>query len=113
MKKIIEVKNLFKVYDELLENPVIALNNINFSMNEGEFICVMGPSGAGKSTFLNCISSIDLPTKGKVIIDGITLNELSTKKIGEFRYKNLGFVFQDSNLLNYLTLYENISIPLS
>ncbi len=113
MKKIIEVKNLSKIYDQLLKNPIQALNCINFSMDKGEFVCVMGPSGAGKSTFLNCISLIDIPTEGSVKIDGIELNSLSMDKIGKYRFENLGLVFQDVNLLSNLTIYDNIAIPLT
>lgn len=113
MEKIIEVKNLTKIYNELLDKPFYALNDINFTMDRGDFVCIMGPSGAGKSTFLNCISFIDTPSKGSVKIQGVDLNQLNLDKQGEMRYKTIGFVFQKFNLLNYLTIFDNISIPLT
>lgn len=113
MEKIIEVNKLTKIYNELLENSFKALDNIDFSMYKGEFVCIMGPSGAGKSTFLNCISLIDTPSSGVVKINGVELNQLSSSQMGEFRYKTIGFVFQKFNLLNYLNVFDNIAIPLT
>ena len=83
------------------------------TMNEGEFICVMGPSGAGKSTFINNLSTIDIPTKGKVYINDTEVRSMGENEIGKFRYENLGFIFQEFNLLDSLTILENIAVPLS
>ena len=110
---IIEVKNISKVYDEMTDNPVISLNNISMSIEKGEFICVMGTSGSGKTTFINCISTMDTPSKGQVILFGKSTLEMSDEEIGNFRSKEIGFIFQEYNLLDYLTLEENIAFPLS
>lgn len=110
---ILEVNNITKVYDLDKKNPFTAINDISFKIYEGDFICIMGPSGSGKSTLLNNISTIDIPTKGDVYIDGMKLNAMSEKEIGEFRFKKLGFIFQDYSLLQALTIYENIVTPLS
>ena len=82
-------------------------------MNEGDFVCVMGPSGSGKSTFINNLSTIDIPTKGKVFINGTEVRAMNEGEIGRFRYQNLGFIFQEFNLLDSLTVFENIAVPLS
>ena len=90
-----------------------ALNQLNFEALEGEFVAVMGPSGSGKTTLLNLISSIDLPTYGRVIIDNIEPEKLSENNLALFRRNNLGFVFQEINLLSMLTVEENIVLPLT
>lgn len=110
---VLEVKNLKKVYNPHTDNEFEALHNISFLIKEGEFVCVMGPSGSGKSTFINNISTIDIPTEGKVYINGVEVRTMSSNEIGRFRYENLGFIFQDFNLLNSHTIYENIALPLS
>lgn len=110
---ILNVKNLRKVYGYHTEQEFEALHNINFQVKKGEFICIMGPSGSGKSTFINNISTIDLPTSGLVYINGVEVRTMSANEIGRFRYKNLGFIFQEFNLLDTHTMYENIAMPLS
>ncbi|MCZ2257277.1 ABC transporter ATP-binding protein [Sporosarcina sp. G11-34] len=90
-----------------------ALNRLSFEAMEGEFVAVMGPSGSGKTTLLNLISSIDLPTYGRLVIGGIEPELLSENKLALFRRRNLGFVFQEFNLLNMLTVEENIILPLT
>lgn len=110
---ILETKKLRKVYGLHTENEFEALHHINFQVEEGEFICIMGPSGSGKSTFINNISTIDFPTSGLVFIQGTEIRTMSANRIGKFRYQNLGFIFQDFNLLDTHTLYENIAMPLS
>lgn len=112
-KILLEAKNITKIYDLDTKHPLKALDNISIKIHDGEFLCIMGPSGSGKSTLLNNISTIDFPTKGKVYIDGIEVTTMSEKEIGKFRYQNLGFIFQNYNLLDALTIYENISAPLS
>lgn len=113
MDKILVVKNLKKVYGAMTEHEFEALHDIDFEVDRGEFICVMGPSGSGKSTFINNISTIDFPTSGLVYINGEEIHTMSSKRIGMFRYENLGFIFQNYNLLETHTLYENIAVPLS
>ena len=90
-----------------------ALAGVSFTVQSGEMVAIMGPSGSGKSTLLNCISTIDMPTAGTVAIGGQETATLSQKKLAAFRRESLGFVFQDSNLLDTLTARENIALPLS
>jgi putative ABC transport system ATP-binding protein len=90
-----------------------ALKGVSFNVKEGEFIGIMGASGAGKSTLLNIISTIDAPTSGNVFIDGVDINSMNDNGIADFRRDHLGFVFQDSNLLETLTIKENIMLPLA
>ena len=110
---ILEVKKLKKIYGLHTQNEFEALHDIDFQVKLGEFICIMGPSGSGKSTFINNISTIDMPTSGLVYINGTEIRTMSSNEIGKFRYQNLGFIFQDFNLLDTHTVYENIAMPLS
>ena len=110
---VLEVKKLKKIYGLRTQNEFEALHNIGCQVKLGEFICIMGPSGSGKSTFINNISTIDMPTSGLVYINGVEIRTMSSNEIGKFRYQNLGFIFQDFNLLDTHTLYENIAMPLS
>ncbi len=105
------VENLEKVYKGKV--PVKVLNNVNMRVNKGEFVAIMGPSGSGKSTFLNTVSSIDRPTAGTVLINGINPHEMNDTELSKFRRKELGFVFQQFNLINTLTAGENIILPLA
>ena len=111
---LLEVTNLKKIYTTRFGgNKVQALNNVNFSVEKGEFVAIMGESGSGKTTLLNILATLDKPTSGDVLLDGKSLGHLSDKEISTFRRKNLGFVFQDFNLLDTLTAYENIALALS
>ena len=112
MKEIVKVNNIEKYYGNK-ENVTKALDNISFTIEEGEFIGIMGPSGSGKTTLLNCISTIDNVTTGEIIIDNDDITRLKGKKLEKFRMNKLGFIFQDFNLLDTLTAYENISLALS
>jgi len=112
--EIVLIKNLKKDYGSRLGGNVTqALRGINLSVEQGEFLGVMGPSGSGKTTLLNCISTIDTPTSGHVRIGGEDILSLKGKALTEFRRDKLGFVFQDFNLLDTLTLEENILLPLA
>ena len=112
--EIVLIKNLKKDYGSRLGGNVTqALRGINLSVEKGEFLGVMGPSGSGKTTLLNCISTIDSPTSGHVHIGGEDILALKGKALTEFRRDRLGFVFQDFNLLDTLTLEENILLPLA
>lgn len=113
MKKILEAKNLVKIYNEKTEHAFEALHNIDLEVMEGEFICIMGPSGSGKSTLINTLSTIDMPTKGMVRIHDVNVAKMLDGQIGKFRYENLGFVFQSFNLMDTLTLRENMAVPLT
>lgn len=111
MKPIVTLKEVTKIYEGKVMHR--ALNQLNFEALEGEFVAVMGPSGSGKTTLLNLISSIDLPTYGRIIIDNIEPEKLSENNLALFRRNNLGFVFQEINLLSMLTVEENIVLPLT
>ncbi|MGL4570632.1 MAG: ABC transporter ATP-binding protein [Clostridium sp.] len=112
MKNILKIEELKKVYGKK-NNKYIALKGIDLEINEGEFVGVMGPSGSGKSTLLNIISTIDKPSNGKIYINGFDITNISSKKLATFRRENLGFIFQDFNLLDTLTVRENIALPLT
>ncbi len=112
-KEIIHATQVTKIYGIGTSHPYTALHDVSLLMYEGEFVCVMGPSGAGKSTFINNLSTIDIPTKGTVYIQGEEVRQMSPKQMDEFRYKNLGFIFQEFNLLDSLTIFENIAVPLT
>lgn len=112
MKNILEVKNIEKYYGNK-DNVTKALDGISFDVIEGEFIGIMGASGSGKTTLLNCISTIDTVTTGKILLDGEDETRLKGKKLEEFRRDKLGFIFQDYNLLDTLTVYENIALALT
>ena len=112
-KEIIKAEHVSKIYGLGSKHPYQALNDITLTINEGEFVCIMGPSGAGKSTLLNVLTTIDFPTKGKVFLDGEEVRTLSSHQVGLLRYERLGFIFQDFNLLDALTVKENIAVPLS
>lgn len=90
-----------------------ALDSVSFTVAEGEFVGIMGPSGSGKSTLLNCLATIDAPTSGSISIGGVDLASLSGKRLSRFRRDDLGFIFQDSNLLDTLTAFENIALALT
>ena len=89
-------------------NKVEALKNVNFSVEQGEYVAIMGESGSGKTTLLNILAALDKPTEGNVILDGNNLSKLKESQISAFRRDNLGFVFQDFNLLDTFTLEDNI-----
>ncbi|MCU5746947.1 ABC transporter ATP-binding protein [Staphylococcus sp. SQ8-PEA] len=108
---ILNVNNLSKVYGN--KQKYQALNNLNFSVEKGEFVAIMGPSGSGKTTLLNVLSSIDTITNGSVEINGNQINKLNDKKLANFRKTQLGFIFQDYSVLPTLTVKENIMLPLS
>ncbi|EQK41289.1 ABC transporter ATP-binding protein [Paraclostridium bifermentans] len=112
MSTILEVKNIEKYYGNK-KNLTKAINNISFEVDKGEFVGIMGPSGSGKTTLLNCIATIDKVTTGSIKIDNKDITTLSRKNIEKFRRENLGFIFQDFNLLDTLSVYENISLALS
>lgn len=110
---LLEVKNLKKVYTTRLGgNKVQALDNVNFSVEQGEYVAIMGESGSGKTTLLNIMASLDRPTAGQVILSGRDMAEIRQKDLCAFRRDNLGFVFQDFNLLDTLSLRDNIYLPL-
>lgn len=108
---VLEVAHLEKVYGAL-GNVTRALNDVSFTVNRGEFVGIMGASGSGKSTLLNCVSTIDSATSGTIRINGQDVTRMKQAKLSQFRREELGFIFQDSNLLDTLTARENIALPL-
>ena len=111
MSVILSVKNLQKIYEGKVSHT--ALRHVSFDMEKGEFTAIMGPSGSGKSTILQVISTIDEPTEGSVLINGKNPHSLSQEELATFRRTELGFIFQDFNLIHTLTVEENIMLPLS
>ena len=112
MKNILSVEKIEKYYGNK-GNITKAIDNISFKVGEGEFVGIMGPSGSGKTTLLNCISTIDKVTTGNIIINDKDITRLKSKKLDKFRQNELGFIFQDFNLLDTLTAYENIALALT
>ena len=110
---ILTVENLEKIYTTRFGgNQVQALRSVSFSVEEGEFVAVMGESGSGKTTLLNILAALDTPTKGRVLLDGKDMSGVKEKDLAAFRRENLGFVFQDFNLLDTFSLKDNILLPL-
>ncbi|WP_394926129.1 ABC transporter ATP-binding protein [uncultured Robinsoniella sp.] len=110
---LLEVKNLKKIYTTRFGgNQVQALTNVNFSVEEGEYVAIMGESGSGKTTLLNILASLDKPTSGDVLLNGKSMLSVKDKGLAAFRRENLGFVFQDFNLLDTFSLEDNIYLPL-
>ena len=112
MKEVLKLEHIQKYYGNG-GNVTKAIQDISFSVQEGEFVGIMGASGSGKTTLLNCISTIDTVSAGHIDLDGTDVTEINEKEIARFRRKNLGFVFQDFNLLDTLTISENIALALT
>ena len=112
MKHILEVKEIEKYYGNK-SNLTKAIDQISFSVDKGEFVGIMGASGSGKTTLLNCISTIDRVTAGHIFINGMDITRLKGNGLNKFRREELGFIFQDFNLLDTLTAYENIALALT
>ena len=109
MKKIVELKNVSKTY-KIGESEFKALDNIDLSINKGEFVVILGPSGAGKSTLLNLIGGMDTPTSGSIKIDGEEISKHTESQLSEYRAENIGFIFQFYNILPTLTVLENVEL---
>jgi putative ABC transport system ATP-binding protein len=109
---LIEIKSLSKTYDGG-EEKVDALVEVDLHIERGEFISVMGPSGSGKSTLLTILGGLNHPTKGEIIVDDIPIYQLSLERLADFRRESLGFIFQSFQLIPYLTVVENVMLPLS
>ena len=112
MGKVLEVKSIEKYYGNK-SNLTKAIDNISFTVEEGEYVGIMGASGSGKTTLLNCISTIDRVTAGNILINGQDITKLKGNSLNKFRREELGFIFQDFNLLDTLTAYENIALALT
>lgn len=112
MKKIIEVQHLSKSYGSRT-NKVAVLNELNFAVEKGEFVGIMGPSGAGKTTLMKILSTVLLPTMGTVKIAGTEITQMRERRLTDFRRENFGFIFQEFNLIDSLTVRDNILLPLA
>jgi len=109
---LIELKNVYKIYGEELESEVRALDGVTMSIDRGEFVAVVGQSGSGKSTMMNVLGCLDIPTHGDYFLDGVDVKELTDKQLSHIRNKQIGFIFQQYNLIQNLNVLENVELPL-
>ena len=112
MAKLIELRDVYKIYGEGLESEVRALDGVSLEVERGEFVAVVGQSGSGKSTMMNVLGCLDIPTRGTYRLDGVDVRELSDKELSRIRNKQIGFIFQQYNLIQNLTVLENVELPL-
>ena len=109
---LIDVKDLYKIYNEGKESEVRALDGVTLSIDRGEFVAIIGASGSGKSTLMNILGCLDIPTYGDYHLDGTDVTELTDKQLAHIRNKQIGFIFQQYNLIQSLTVLENVELPL-
>ena len=112
MAKLIELRNVYKIYGEGLESEVRALDGVTLSIDRGEFVAIVGQSGSGKSTMMNVLGCLDIPTRGDYFLDGTNVRELTDKELSHIRNRQIGFIFQQYNLIQNLTVLENVELPL-
>ena len=112
MAKLIELRDVYKIYGEGLESEVRALDGVSLDIEKGEFVAGVGQSGSGKSTMMNVLGCLDIPTRGTYRLDGVDVRELSDKELSRIRNKQIGFIFQQYNLIQNLTVLENVELPL-
>ena len=110
--KLIELRDVYKIYNEGMENEVRALDGVSLTIDRGEFVAVIGASGSGKSTLMNILGCLDIPTYGDYFLDGEDVAELTNRELAKIRNKEVGFVFQGYNLIPELTAIENVELPL-
>ena len=109
---LIEIKDVYKIYVEGLESEVRALDGVSLNIDRGEFVAVVGLSGSGKSTMMNVLGCLDIPTHGEYYLDGTNVRELTDRELSHIRNKQIGFIFQQYNLIQSLTVLENVELPL-
>ncbi len=109
---LIEIRNVYKIYGEGLESEVRALDGVSLAIDRGEFVAIVGQSGSGKSTMMNVLGCLDIPTRGDYFLDGTDVRELTDKELSRIRNKQIGFIFQQYNLIQSLTVLENVELPL-
>ena len=112
MEKLIELRDVYKIYGEGLESEVRALDGVSLTIGRGEFAAVVGQSGSGKSTMMNVLGCLDIPTRGDYFLDGTDVRELTDKELSRIRNREIGFIFQQYNLIQSLTVLENVELPL-
>ena len=112
MANLIELKDIFKIYGEGLESEVRALDGVSLTIQRGEFVAIVGQSGSGKSTMMNVLGCLDIPTRGNYLLDGTDVRELTDTELSRIRNKEIGFIFQQYNLIQSLTVLENVELPL-
>ena len=109
---LIELNNVYKIYGEGLESEVRALDGVSLTIDKGEFVAIVGQSGSGKSTMMNVLGCLDIPTRGDYHLNGVDVRELTDKELSAIRNKEIGFIFQQYNLIQNLTVLENVELPL-
>ena len=109
---LIEIKDVYKIYGEGLESEVRALDGVSLTIDRGEFVAIVGQSGSGKSTMMNVLGCLDIPTRGEYRLSGVDVRELTDKELSAIRNKEIGFIFQQYNLIQNLTVLENVELPL-
>lgn len=109
---LIELKDIYKIYSEGLESEVRALDGVSLDIDRGEFVAIVGQSGSGKSTMMNVLGCLDIPTRGDYFLDGTDVKELNDKELSRIRNKQIGFIFQQYNLVQNLSVLENVELPL-
>ena len=112
MNNLVELRDVYKIYGEGLESEVRALDGVSLTIDRGEFVAVVGQSGSGKSTMMNVLGCLDIPTRGTYLLDGTDVRELTDKELSHIRNKQIGFIFQQYNLIQSLTVLENVELPL-
>ena len=112
MARLIELKNVYKIYAEGKESEVRALDGVSLAIDRGEFVAIVGQSGSGKSTMMNVLGCLDIPTRGDYLLDGVDVRELEDRELSHIRNKQIGFIFQQYNLIQNLTVLENVELPL-
>ena len=112
MAKLITLRDVYKIYGEGLESEVRALDGVSLDIERGEFVAVVGQSGSGKSTMMNVLGCLDIPIRGEYFLDGTDVQELTDKELSRIRNKQIGFIFQQYNLIQSLTVLENVELPL-
>ena len=112
MAKLIELRNVYKIYSEGLESEVRALDGVSLEIERGEFVAIVVQSGSGKSTMMNVLGCLDIPTRGDYFLNGTDVRELTDKELSRIRNKEIGFIFQQYNLIQDLTVLENVELPL-
>ena len=109
---LIDIRGVYKIYSEGTEAEVRALDGVDLSIDRGEFVAIVGASGSGKSTLMNVLGCLDVPTRGEYYLDGQSVSELTDAQLSHIRNKQIGFIFQSYNLIQALTAYENVELPL-